>query len=311
MLTNPSDSRQCPAECAGFLTSGRACSASCETSPAQLRPRPEGCGCKNWPVRSASCILHGVIDSNKVREWTDEEKAAALAQMKSAPIICETQPVAPFSFDTIENFDEHIDLSIPDFGKLTEIILNLSSYFVPDGARVYDLGCSTGVLLSKMNQRHQNATLDLIGFDCSANLLGKYAQPAENLRFVQIDITRTQLAPSNLVLSVFTLQFLPVDERAGMLAEIYRSLKPGGALIIAEKIFVSSGFLQEVFCFSHYDHKRKAFTSEQILSKQHDLRRLMHPQSEQRVTDELLSAGFSTVTPFWQSLLFKAWVCIK
>lgn len=248
----------------------------------QTAPRPSGCGCDAWPIKSLACVLHGIKSE-------------------------------PFSFDTIKEFDQHIEQSIPDFGKLSEIILNLASYFLKSGSRVYDLGCSTGIMLSKLNHRYQSETFDMVGFDVSANLLGKYATPAPNLRFEQQDITAPefQLEPCDMVLSIFTLQFLPLKERAALLEKVYGALRPGGALILAEKIYLTSGYLQDVFCFSHYDYKRESFTASEIVSKQHDLRRIMHPQGEQLNVAMLKTAGFRSVTPFWQALLFKAWVCVK
>jgi tRNA (cmo5U34)-methyltransferase len=56
----------------------------------------------------------------------------------------------PFSFDTINNFDEHIAQSIPNYHTLTEAICDLSTYFMTEDTQVIDLGCSTGKLLERI-----------------------------------------------------------------------------------------------------------------------------------------------------------------
>ena len=55
-----------------------------------------------------------------------------------------------FSFDTIQNFDEHIAQSIPNYDLLATSICDLSTFFVREDTRVVDLGCSTGKLLERI-----------------------------------------------------------------------------------------------------------------------------------------------------------------
>ncbi|GAB3284444.1 carboxy-S-adenosyl-L-methionine synthase CmoA [Larkinella harenae] len=213
-----------------------------------------------------------------------------------------------FSFDTITNFDDHIELSIPNYVNLRESVLRVATHFIKENAVVYDLGCSTGVLLAKIRLiAPESATL--IGIDRSDNLLGKSLNAGVQL--IKDDLTRPDLTlgPSELCLSLFTLQFLPVDARAALIAKVHESLKPGGALIVAEKQFLNDGYIQDLFTFSHYDMKLQHFTAEQILDKQLSLRRIMRPLSEEQNLN--LLGRFSSVTPIWQFLQFKAWLCIK
>jgi tRNA (cmo5U34)-methyltransferase len=213
-----------------------------------------------------------------------------------------------FSFDTVEQFDDHIDLSIPTYSNLRDAILRMATYFVKSDSIVYDLGCSTGLTLAKLSELVPGS-VRLVGIDTSDNLLGKAG--SGRVEFQRVDLTspRLVLAPCDLVLSVFTLQFLPVADRAELVRKVYDALEPGGAFIISEKTYIDDGFIQDVFTFGYYDMKLKNFTAEQILDKQMSLRRIMRPQTE--AENLQLLTPFSRVYPFWQYLQFRAWLCIK
>ena len=60
--------------------------------------------------------------------------------------------IGNFSFgkNTPKNFDSHIGKSVPLYNMGQELIANLSSFFLVDGSKVYDLGCSTGNISKKI-----------------------------------------------------------------------------------------------------------------------------------------------------------------
>ena len=214
----------------------------------------------------------------------------------------------PFSFDTIHSFDDHIDQSIPGYSVLQRSILRLATHFIRDNSRVYDLGCSTGLLLSRLALLTPDST-QLIGIDQSLNLLGLTQCPKVLYRQQDLTDPAFTLDPACLVLSIFTLQFLPLDVRQQLIDKIYEALPVGGAFIFSEKQYINDGYLQELFTFSHYDLKYDHFTAEEVLTKQQSLRKIMRPVSEGE-NRELLKS-FSRVVSFWQFLHFKAYLCLK
>lgn len=210
-----------------------------------------------------------------------------------------------FSFDTIDNFDDHIEKSIPGFNNLICAVKSISEYFYNDQFLVYDLGCSTGKLLKSLNTK-----CDRRGYDICSNLLPEN----EGLcRFEQIDLNQEIPfpEPACIVYSIFTLQFLNPLRRESFIREIYKNLIPGGAFIIAEKTYMRSGKIQEIMTMSYYDLKLRHFTAEEILAKEKDLRHIMHPTSSTEIEDLAIATGFRAVVSFWQSFNFKAWLCVK
>lgn len=215
-----------------------------------------------------------------------------------------------FNFDTIDNFDRHLSLSIPNYDILSQHIESISAYFLKQNSYVYDLGCSTGLLISKLAD--SDSRVNFIGIDKSENLIGQYSKNKHNVEIINTDIIGLKYNNDvNLVLSIFTLQFLPPQSRFDVLKNIYTVLNKCGALIIAEKIYCKNGYLQDMMNFAHYDYKRKNFTEKEILDKQFSLRSMMHPLTDKENIFQLKNAGFKVIYCFWKSLSFKAWVCIK
>ena len=210
----------------------------------------------------------------------------------------------PFSFDTIDDFDDHIAQSIPNYHTLSEAICNLSTYFMMEDTQVIDLGCSTGKLLERLPHLGKK-----IGIDIADNLL---PQSHGETLYVRKDLRAlNNLGKSSLILSIFTLQFIPYEDRPHILSTIYESLVEGGAFIWAEKVREETGELEQVLHGAHYDFKRKAFTAEQILNKERDLRPIMKVNSSTRNQILAENAGFTVGTMFWKFFNFEAWIYIK
>jgi len=215
-----------------------------------------------------------------------------------------------FSFDTIKNFDNHINQSISGYNNLIELIQSISTYFITKNSNVYDLGCSTGLLLKKLNSINKNNS-SFVGYDISKNLLKE--KSTKNISFYNRDITdkSIKLYNTNLILLIFTLQFLEIRKRYSVLKKIYNNLNIGGACIVAEKIYINDGFCEDIFTFSHYDQKLKNFTYKEILKKQIDLRSIMRPLTEKENIKMFKKSGFKKIQSFYQSLNFKSWLLIK
>jgi len=210
-----------------------------------------------------------------------------------------------FSFDTITNFDQHIEQSIPEYNRLAETIVEVARFFTTPYSTVVDLGCSTGKLLQAIDYSGQK-----IGIDASGNLLP--AHGANNIEYLLADIREFhQPNECSLILSIFTLQFIPRDERQKILDNIYESLTPGGAFIWAEKTLASSALFEQVNTFAYYDHKRKSFTPQQIMDKERDLRKLMWVNTSEQNLELAGNAGFTEGQLMWKFLNFECYLLVK
>ena len=70
-----------------------------------------------------------------------------------------------FSGNTHKNFDNHIKKSIPLYDLSHEIGIKISDFFLPNGSKFYDLGCSTGTFIKKLAIRHKKKKIKIYGID--------------------------------------------------------------------------------------------------------------------------------------------------
>lgn len=205
-----------------------------------------------------------------------------------------------FDFNTIDNFDDHIEKSIPNYNILIDFIKSISQYFYVENTNIYDLGCSTGKFLNSLD-----FNCNKIGIDNSNLLPNKDG-------FYNIDLNDNfDIYNSCIVYSIFTMQFLSPSKRLQYLNNIYKGLNTGGALILCEKTYQEDGKFQEIMTFSHYDYKLKFFNANEIIQKEKDLRYIMKPNSYNEIYNMLKNTGFKNVTIFWQMFNFKGIIALK
>ena len=131
-----------------------------------------------------------------------------------------------FSFESIDNFDNHINNSIKGYDLLDYLIVNISSFFIKENTTIVDLGCTSGRLVDKLNRTYN---VDCIGYDLvDSNFIETKCD------LVKEDITDPQftILKTNLIISVFTFQFIDINKRLDLLKKVYDSLNVNGAYFL-------------------------------------------------------------------------------
>lgn len=212
-----------------------------------------------------------------------------------------------FSFATTpEGFDNHIEKSIRNYEDLVSDTITFGNYFIEDNTNVYDLGCSTGRLLHQIKENQKNINVNYIGLETCLDF--------EKFKDVEIhhnDIRHWTYQNASLITSIFTLQFIPLKDRAKVIESVYHGLNEGGAFIFAEKIQMQNSKLHEMMIFNYYDYKRKHFSEKEILEKEKELRNIMKPVTKKQIEEELSNWNWRHVDVFWQSGLFVGYIAIK
>ncbi len=117
---------------------------------------------------------------------------------------------------------------------------------------------------------------------------------------------------ASLILSILTLQFIPIEYRQQLVADCYDRLETGGAMILVEKVLGASSKLDLAFINSYYDLKAEnRYTQEQIRTKRTSLEGVLVPVTARWNEDLLRQAGFRTVDCFWRWNNFAGWIAIK
>jgi tRNA (cmo5U34)-methyltransferase len=211
-----------------------------------------------------------------------------------------------FSFNTIEDFDKHINMSIPNYKFAIEQIKKYSDYFIQPYTNVYDLGCSTGQFLKSLDR---NKNTQYFGIDNSVNLLPQEQVIDGNLFFFNDDLNDFKFNTASFVTSIFTLPFIPKVKRIELINKISESLIPGGAFISCEKVYSIDPKLQDMTNSMYYEFKRNAFDSNEILDKEVSLRKMMYLQSLNETIKDLSVIGPTEI--FWKSFNFVGLISIK
>lgn len=215
--------------------------------------------------------------------------------------------MSKFAFDTISDFDNHINNSIMGYDLLHNLIINLSEFFIQECSTlpVVDLGCTSGKLLQGLKTHYP--FLKCIGYDkTDHNFID-----TKEIELIKADIINTDIPQSQIIYSIFTLQFISINERQKILNAVCNSLFANGAFFFCEKEFSVSSKLQEVYTFANYSNKLKSFTHAEILQKEKDIRTLMSPLTATENKQMLKKAGFKNVDIFFKSLNFTGYICQK
>ena len=250
------------------------------------------------------CKEHGAYYgvTQEVCPWCEKEKIVEVSDEKTGK---------EFSFKTVDAFDEHVASSIFGYVDLHEMICKISKYFIEDDSMVYDVGCSTGTLLRKLElSTNKESRVDFIGIEPEQNFF-KNLESKGRIRFIQSNAVGFEFKNASFITSVFCLQFISKKYRRSILSEIFRGLHPGGAFILAEKVRADSSIAQDVETFAYYDEKGEHFAAEQILNKERSLRSMLKPISSSENDVMLTTAGFKTIDLFWKRWAFEAKLCVK
>jgi SAM-dependent methyltransferase len=108
------------------------------------------------------------------------------------------------------------------------IIWALERYF-PRFARLLEVGCGTGYVLSGLAERFPSAALT--GSDAFPEGLRFAAQRVPRAEFLQMDARRTPFEDEFDVVAAFDV-LEHIEDDAAVLASLFRSVKPGGGLLI-------------------------------------------------------------------------------
>ncbi|MEM9213754.1 MAG: class I SAM-dependent methyltransferase [Cyanobacteria bacterium P01_F01_bin.150] len=108
---------------------------------------------------------------------------------------------------------------------------------LPEQANVLDIGCGTGRLLNRLVAKYPN--LQGTGLDFSSEMLleaGRSSRYPLQLTFVQGNATPLSFADAQFDAIFNTISFLHYPDPTQVLAEVYRTLKPGGMFYLVDLV---------------------------------------------------------------------------
>ena len=214
----------------------------------------------------------------------------------------------------VKNFNNHILKSVPLYKEGHDLIINLSEFFLKDNAICYDLGCSTGELLKKIDQNLRIKSNKYFGIDNEMNMIkfAKNKNKSKNIRFINSDISKVKLKKSDLIICYFTLQFIKPKKRVQILKKIYSSLNWGGGFVLFEKVRAPDARFQDIMLKIYDEFKiQNGFKLEEVASKTRSLYGVLEPFSTNGNKQILKAAGFKDIMSISKYICFEGFLAIK
>jgi tRNA (cmo5U34)-methyltransferase len=224
---------------------------------------------------------------------------------------------AGWTFENIaDDFDEHVQRSVPLYDHGHELVCKLSDFFLPPGATLTEIGTATGVLAEKLLRHNaQRKDIHFIGIDSVETMVERArARTAEDDRalFICDDLTTCSLDKSTMIVSYYTMQFIHPRARQDVFNKVYEALEWGGAFLLFEKVRAPDARFQDIMAQLYVDFKfDQGFNDVEILGKQRSLKGVQEPFSTQGNLDLLKRAGFVDMMTIMKSVCFEGFLAIK
>ncbi|MCP3891545.1 MAG: carboxy-S-adenosyl-L-methionine synthase CmoA [Desulfobulbaceae bacterium] len=223
-----------------------------------------------------------------------------------------------FSERVVEVFDDMIDRSIPFYAQVIESSAQLLDRFLAEGDSVYDLGCSTGSSLLELSRLAQTKNLKFIGIDNSQPMLDKAKLKTElfskqdQVSFYLEDITEFKHKEAGAIILNYTLQFIRPLLREEFLKLLFKNLRPGGIVLISEKVISHDRRLNRAYIDIYHQFKKSRGYSElEIAKKREALENVLIPFSVEENKAMLRESGFTSVETYFQWFNFSSTIAIK
>lgn len=227
--------------------------------------------------------------------------------------------VDPFAFNeaVARVFPDMIERSVPGYRLLIEMTPLIIKRAVQANSRIYDLGCSLGAATLAARRAVTVPGVDIVGIDNSPHMVARAQDAVQQdnsavaVEIVEGDITTTPIENASVVMLYFTLQFVPPRDRPGLLKKIHDGMRPGGTLLLAEKL--AFGTEEQAWMDDHHIDFKKAqgYSDLEIAQKRQAIENVLIPQSQASHQAALAEAEFQRAYRWFQALNFACFVAIK
>ncbi len=228
--------------------------------------------------------------------------------------------VKNFTFDAqvVEVFPDMISRSVPGYNTIIDTIGRLSHKFVQKDSNIYDLGCSLGAATLAMRKGISAENCQIIGVDNSTDMVKRCKMHVDAFKgdtpvtIIEGNIQDIEIENASMVVLNFTLQFIEKSHRQALLNKIACGLKPGGLLVLSEKITSQDPVTDQVLIDLHHNFKRDNGYSElEVAQKRSALEKVMLTDSVEVHKERFAQAGFQHSSLWFQCFNFTSFIAIK
>lgn len=228
-----------------------------------------------------------------------------------------------FDADVTDAFDDMLERSIPSYELMRRWVTAAAVAHLPRLGDLADLGCSHGETIARI--RAERPDVRAVGCEVSAPMLeaARARFDGDPVTIVDLDLRRAfprphrpdafdvvggDVAGFDVVTSVLALMFVPIEYRPQILERIAENLKPGGALVLVEKVLGGTGWANEFLTDVYHGLKREhGYSDDEIVRKAAALEGVLVPVTARANEEMLRDAGFAAEC-VWRWGPFMAWV---
>lgn len=137
-------------------------------------------------------------------------------------------------------FDKHVREQLPWYDLATSAVAHFGRHYIGRNGLVYDIGASTGNIGNALRETLAQRNARLVAIEESAEMAGLYRGPGE---LVIKDALEYDYDKYDFAVLFRVLMFLPLHQRAAFLHRLYALLKPGGAIVVVDKLPTPGGYV--------------------------------------------------------------------
>jgi tRNA (cmo5U34)-methyltransferase len=228
--------------------------------------------------------------------------------------------IVDFAFDetVAKVFPDMIRRSVPGYETIIALTGLLAEQYAQPKSQCYDLGCSLGAATLSMRSRIQQPDCCIVAVDnaeamtrrCQKHV--REAGEGIEVEVICADIQDVAIRNASVVVLNFTLQFIQPAARLALMQNIYSGMRPGGALLLSEKIvFANAGEQQRMDALHIAFKKANGYSDLEISQKRSALEKVLIPDTLEQHQERLHAAGFSSVDVWFRCMNFVSLLAIK
>ena len=225
-----------------------------------------------------------------------------------------------FAFDdrVARVFPDMIKRSVPGYTTVVAMTGLIAARYAQPGTVLFDLGCSLGASTLAMRQHTLAPGCRIVGVDNSQAMLSQCRTIIDTdshetpVDLVCGDLAQITVQDASVVVLNWTLQFVPVEQRVDVVQGIYDGLRPGGVLVLSEKVTFEDAHLDALNIDLHHEFKRaNGYSDLEIANKRSALENVLIPETLATHKRRLGNAGFDSCDVWFQCFNFASIVAVK
>ncbi|MGH6813730.1 MAG: methyltransferase domain-containing protein [Methylocella sp.] len=224
---------------------------------------------------------------------------------------------AAWTFSGIaDDFEGHIAKSVPLYKEGHELVCKYSDFFLNNGGKIFEIGCSTGTLTRRLLEWHKSrSNIQITGIDPVPDMIEFAKKKTENdprISYICDDAFAVDMGDADIIISYYVMQFIAPKVRQNIFDKVYKSLNWGGAFFLFEKVRAPDARFQDYAAQVYSDFKLdQGFSEENIVCKTRSLKGNLEPFSTSANIDFMKRAGFSDMMTISKWVCFEGFLAIK